>query len=531
VEVPAHQIMPISFRLFPREGAYEVRIDRQVGHLIVGQAPPPPSNSTVLVLGNASTTRTVTVANPAEGAPLEYIVTTDQPWLTANPFTFSLRPGTFQPVSLSVNRNGLEPGSYSGQAVISFTGLISGFSLVTVSMDVSESAVDPVISPTLNLGPGGISGTTIVSNPLSESALLYTVTSHVPWLNIASPSFVLEAGASQAIILTADRGALDIGFHTGLVTISYSGAISGSSVVAVELEVPPPAPPPLIPPVVNARLDLGATGTGGIITVSTPPSGGPLEYTVSSNAPWLTASPSSFVLSPGESRPVTLSVDRSRLEFGRYAAEITITFDGSTSGSSLVPVTIEMAGAAFPSEGRGLDTWALILIGLGGAALLWIIVSQATLRLSGAGTGMPRQPGPGTPVGAGAQLDFGLETPVALPAGYGQPSVQSAMAAATRGPMRVLEGLLRLPQVIGQSVAQIFVRAPRAPITMAPPVAPPTAQTVEPPGCPGHCCGTAVRPSGGGYSRTSRAAAGRTTDRRAGRRAERAPGNHGVAEP
>ena len=335
VEVPPNSEVPVSFSVYPREGAYEVRIDRQVGHLIVGQAPPPPSNSTVLVLGNASTTRTVTVANPAEGAPLEYVITTDQPWLTANPFTFSLRPGTFQAVTLSVNRSGLQPGSYSGQAVISFTGLISGFSLVTVSMDVSESGVEPVVSPTLNLGPGGISGTTIVSNPLSESALLYSVTSHVPWLNIANSSFVLAPGASQAIILTADRGALDIGFHTGLVTISYSGAISGSSVVAVELEVPPPPPPPLIPPVVNARLDLGATGTGGIITVSTPPSGGPLEYTVTSNAPWLTVSPSNFVLSPGESRPITLSVDRTGLGFGRYAAEVTIAFNGSTSGSSL----------------------------------------------------------------------------------------------------------------------------------------------------------------------------------------------------
>ncbi len=447
VRVPPNTTMPVSFRVFPREGAYEVRIDRQVGHLIVAQPPPPPSNSTVLVLGNASTTRTVTVANPAEGAPLEYSITTDQPWLTANPFTFRLRPGTFQLVTLSVNRSGLEPGAYSGQVVISFTGLISGFSLVTVSMDVSESGVDPVVSPTLNLGPSGISGTTIVSNPLSDSALLYTVTSHVPWLKVTSTSFVLAAGASQAIILTADRGALDIGFHTGLVTISYSGAISGSSVVAVELEVPPPPPPPLIPPVVNARLDLGATGTGGIITVSTPPSGGPLEYTVTSNQPWLTASPSNFVLSPGETRPVTLSVDRSGLEFGRYAAEITITFSGSTSGSSLVPVTIEMAGTAFPTEGRGLDTWALVLIGIGGAALLWIIVSQATLRLAGGGTGPARPRGTATPLGAGAQSDFGMEMPAARPAGTAIPSLLTAMAATLKTLFLTISGGVALAAV------------------------------------------------------------------------------------
>ena len=57
---------------------------------------------------------------------------------------------------------------------------------------------------------------------------------------------------------------------------------------------------------------------------------------------------------------------------------------------TLVPVTIEIAGSAFPTEGRGLDTWALVLIGLGGAALLWIIVAQATLRLSRASAGPDR---------------------------------------------------------------------------------------------------------------------------------------------
>jgi len=120
------------------------------------------------------------------------------------------------------------------------------------------------------------------------------------------------------------------------------------------------------------------------------------------------------------------------MEFGRYATEITITFDGSTCGSSLVPVTIEMASTAFPTEGRGIETWALVLIGIGGAALLWIIVSQATIRLSGAGTGAVRPRGAPTPLSAGAQSEFGIEVPPPQPVSRAVPALQTAIGGVFR---------------------------------------------------------------------------------------------------
>ena len=377
------------------------------------------------------------MANPAEGALLEYSVTTDQPWLTANPSRFSLSPGTFQAVTLSVDRTGLPPGNYSGQAVIAFTGLISGLSSITVSMEVSELGVPPVVSPTLNLGPNGTSGTTIVSNPLSGSSLLYTITSHVPWLAIDSTSFVLAPGASQAVVVSVNRQELEVGFHTGLLTIAYSGAISGSSVIAVELEVPPPPPPPLVPPIVSPSLDLGAAGTGGIITVSTPPGGGPLEYTITTDQPWLTATPANFVLSSGESRPITLSVNRDLLDVGRHTAEVTITFTGTTSGSSLIPVTIEKVALPVTTDRGGFDfdfdTWALVLIGFGGAALLWIVVSQAARR-------QPRVAmGPVRPRAAGVALGTGVRV-AARTAGV----TFHGLGTAVTAPIRLVAATLRV---------------------------------------------------------------------------------------
>ena len=155
-------------------------------------------------------------------------------------------------------------------------------------------------------------------------------------------------------------------------------------------------------------------------------------------------------------------------------------------------MTIEMAGTAFPTEGRGLDTWALILIGLGGAALLWIIVSQATIRLSGAGTGTVRPQGAPTPLGAGAQLDFGIEAPAPQPAGSAIPALQTTIGGGLRTavqtiaslatlpirlPLRGLGGVLRLSQVIGTRASSVSrsrssqtIRTPERPT--APPVAP-----------------------------------------------------------
>ena len=347
VEVPPETTVAVSFILEPREGAYAVRVDRLSGSLRVSAAPPPPTSSTELVFGPLSTERTVTVANPADGTPLEYIITTDQVWLSANPARFNLGPGASQPVTLSVDRTGLEIGSYSGQVIISFTGLISGSAVITVSMEVAEPpsppGVSPIITPTLDLGPRGISGTTIVANPPGGSPLLYTVTTHHPWLVATPSSFVLAPGASQALTLSVDREGLEIGPHTGLVTIAYSGAISGSSVITVELEVPPPPPPPLIAPVVSPRLDLGTRGTSGTITVTSPSVGGSLQYTVTTNQPWLKASHASFVLEPGASQAITLSVDRKGLGVGRHTAHVTITFSGALSGTSVLPVSVDVA--------------------------------------------------------------------------------------------------------------------------------------------------------------------------------------------
>ena len=388
VEVPPNTTLRVSFVLAPREGAYEVRIDRLMGRLLVGAPPPPPTSSTHLVFGATSTERTINVANPAEGTHLEYTVTTDEPWLSANPANFSLSPGTSQGVTLSADRIGLPAGTYDGQATITFTGLISGSSLVTVTIEVPDVGLPPVISPSINLGLTGASGTTIVSNPLSGAPLTFTITSHVPWLTVASPDFVLAPGASQPVILTADREGLNVGIHAGLLTVAYSGAISGISVMTVELEVPLPPPPPIVPPVVIVKLDLGASGTGGSITVSTPLSSGPLEYEVTTNQPWLTATPTNFVVPSGESREISISVNREGLDIGKHSVGVAIAFIGSISGNSLVPVTIE--NVAPPSTpvptaertGRGFGSWILSASPARSFGLLaLIVIGLAAVRI------------------------------------------------------------------------------------------------------------------------------------------------------
>ncbi|MCH7939938.1 MAG: PGF-pre-PGF domain-containing protein, partial [Candidatus Marinimicrobia bacterium] len=346
IEVLPEGSVPVTFNLDLRAGDYEVRIDRLSASLHVAPAPPPPSASAHLDLGTASTVRTITVANPADGTPLDYTVTTDQDWLTASPNSFALSPGVSLPVTLSVDRSGLEAGIYTGMATISFTGLISGSSVVTVSMEVPGPAAAPMASPivgsSLDLGATAANGTTIVANPPEGTPLQYTVTTHQAWLTATPSTFLLAPGASQGVTLSVDRQILAVGLHTGLVTIAFSGAISGSSVVTVAVEVPPPPPPPLFSPVVSPRLDLGATGTTGTITVTTPPGGDELQYVVTTNQPWLAASHSSFALELGNSQDITLSVDRTGLAVGRHTAHVTIDFTGTLSGSSVIPVSVDV---------------------------------------------------------------------------------------------------------------------------------------------------------------------------------------------
>ena len=146
----------------------------------------------------------------------------------------------------------------------------------------------------------------------------------------------------------------------------------------LQVGAPPPAPPHGDLRIVSPRLDLGPTAVTGTITVVGPPGSDALEYTVTTNQPWLTVTPTRFVLNAGDTQSITVSVDRTGLAAGPQTGHVTIAPRTLMSvslgmanieavpGNSVVSVNMNVSAAGPKSEpGEGANSiWILVLMGL-----------------------------------------------------------------------------------------------------------------------------------------------------------------------
>lgn len=85
----------------------------------------------------------------------------------------------------------------------------------------------------LDLGASRTSGSVRLRN-VGGSPLDFTATSRTGWLSVSRKSGSLDAGDSVGLTITADRGALAEGAHSGQVAVRWSG---GTVVVTVRLSV------------------------------------------------------------------------------------------------------------------------------------------------------------------------------------------------------------------------------------------------------------------------------------------------------
>jgi uncharacterized protein (TIGR03437 family) len=296
----------------------------------------------VLTLSPASLTFTAagtqSVALGSTGAALPYTTSSNAAWLTALPAA-GTTPGTS---SISVNPTGLAPGNYAGVVTVTPTGAAA--QTVAVTLNLAPPAQ-------LSLSPSALvfDGVAGAASPASKSiavastasALAYSVTSSAAWLS-ASPA----AGATPAnAVVTANTTGLAVGTYSGTLTFTPPAG-STTQTVAVTLNVTP-APQLAVTP---AALTFDAQ-TGGAapaaksLNIASP--GTPLNFAVSTNAAWLSASPSTGA-TPS---PVSVSVYPAGLAVGSNSGTITISAPGATAQTVAVTLNITAAPqlAASPS--------------------------------------------------------------------------------------------------------------------------------------------------------------------------------------
>lgn len=314
------------------------------GYALGAPAPPPSPVLTTAptslafsaTAGSANpASRTVTVSNTG-GGTLNFTATDDASWLSESP-TSGTAP---QSVTASVDTAGLAAGTYTANLTINAGA--AGTSIIPVTLTLTAPT-----PPTLAVAPGSInfSGQAGAANPASQSlsvtntgggSLTYTVSDDAAWLS-ESPA---GGGAPGTVTLSADTTGLAAGTYTAIVTVNAGAA--GSKTVPVALTLTNPPPPVLT--VTPTSLSFGAT-QGGAAPPSQPVSvtntgGGTLPFTVSDDATWLSASPSSG----SANTSVSVTADPAGLAPGTYTG--TVTVNGGAAGSRSVTVTLSVSAPA-----------------------------------------------------------------------------------------------------------------------------------------------------------------------------------------
>jgi len=229
-------------------------------------------------------------------------------------------------------------GNVGGRSMNKLAAEMPGLAQLITSP--SDSVAAPV-PPAIGASPPSLTFTATQggSNPAPQSlsisntgggSLTWNASENAAWLTL-SPGTGTGAGT---VALTASTGSLTVGTHTGTVTLT-----GGSGVTPVT--VPVSFTVSAAPTITLSPSNLSYTATQGAAnptnqTVGITNTGGPLTWTASENANWLSITPGSG----SGSGTLTASVNTSGLTAGTYSGTITVTAPGATAKTAGITLTV-----------------------------------------------------------------------------------------------------------------------------------------------------------------------------------------------
>lgn len=321
--------------------------------LKIEKEPPPEIKVTPMVLtfsakeGAVSnpTSQSIRVKNTGQQV-LNYTISDDADWLDVTPKS-GTSTGNEITHSVSVDIRGLNEGTYKAKITITDDNAVNNPQTVEVTLTISKKP-PPIISvsPTSLAFSGEEGGTNpspqyIKIKNSGEGTLNYTISDDAAWMNV-SPSSGTSTGQEVTHSVSVDIGGLGEGTYSGTLSITDANAGNSPQIVAVTLTISKQAPPEISvnPTSLTFSAKEGANPSSQIIKIRNS-GGGTLTYSVSDNAAWLTASPTSGS-SSGEENSHSVSVDTSGLTEGSYSAAITITDANASNSPQTVNVSLNI---------------------------------------------------------------------------------------------------------------------------------------------------------------------------------------------
>lgn len=176
-----------------------------------------------------------------------------------------------------------------------------------------------------------------------EGTLNYTVTDDVSWLTLTGDTSSSSTGQTRQVTMSFSDSGLSLGTYSGTVTVADND--SSNSNAPVQLPVSFTVLGPHIRVSANsisASAYYNTNPTNNVLGVWNP-AYGTLNYTIATNATWLTISPSSGA-STGEVDSISVNYNVSGLNTGVYSGTITVSDSVATNS----PVTINVQLTVLP---------------------------------------------------------------------------------------------------------------------------------------------------------------------------------------
>ncbi|MDX9975792.1 MAG: VWA domain-containing protein, partial [FCB group bacterium] len=293
-------------------------VDVDVSVQVPQQAPALVLSPADLDFGVSTTTTVLNVTNAGSG-DLTWQLSEDIPWLTLSAESGTLPTASF-PVTVTVDRSGLDEGEHNGQITATSNG---GNATVDVQLVVAPPALN-VTPLTLQFGSSATNKLLAIENVGSGSLDWAINTSAFPtWLRISQDHGTVGATATP-IVVTCDRTGVAKGTHShefevqwdkGAFTVTANMSVATQPVLTVDSGFVNKADEPLAP--LGTELDfmnvtIRNTGSGTL----------DWSFDTSTLPEWLSITPQTGTAILDQINVVRVSVDRTGLSSGGYIHRI-----------------------------------------------------------------------------------------------------------------------------------------------------------------------------------------------------------------
>ena len=288
---------------------------------------------------------------------LDYTLSADADWVKFSP-EGGTSTGQMNEHTISINKTGLEAQDeeYTAKIAITSSQAYNNPQEVTVSLNLSEEPPPKIWVSTKNLtfsaqkGGANPPPQTIKIKNSGEGTLRYDISTDASWLK-TDPTSGNSKTQDRSHSVVVDIAGLNEGDYDGTITITDSNATNSPQNVSVSLNITKEPPPKIW--MSRDRLTFGAT-LGGPNPSSQDffinnSGGGKLSYDITSDASWLSVSPTSAETRDTQKRH-TAFVNISGLGIGTYNGTLTVSDPAASNSPQRINVTLNITGVLDDNE-------------------------------------------------------------------------------------------------------------------------------------------------------------------------------------